>query len=110
MLQLKAVIFYWELEGSLPQTLKYLEKALNISPEDPHINFIAGEIQYDTGFVVLDGDTYDLDKKPKYKKDLSIESFENAKKSFEKTLANINLYKYKNFLLYHYICNYYILL
>ena len=93
---LKAVIFYWELGGSLSQTLKYLEKGLNISPEDPHINFIAGEIQFDTGFVILGGDTYDLSKKPKDKKALSIESFENAKKSFEKTLANINLDIYKN--------------
>jgi len=93
---LKTVIFYWELGGSLTQILKYLEKGLNISPEDPHINFIAGEIQFDTGFFVLGGDTYDLSKKPKDKKALSIESFENAKKSFEKTLANINLDTYKN--------------
>ena len=92
----KAEIFYWDLGGSLSKTLKYLVKGMNISPEDPHINFIAGDIQFDNGFVVLGGDTYDLNKKPKDKKALSLESFENAKKSFEKTLANINLDIYKN--------------
>ena len=39
-----------------------------------------------------------MSKKPKDKKALSIESFENAKKSYEKTLANINLDTYKNLL------------
>ncbi len=93
---LKADIFYWDLEGSLSKTLKYLEKAMNLSPEDPYVNFIAGDIQFDNGFVVLDGDTYDLAKKSKSKKALSLKSFEEAKKSFEKTLANINLDTYKN--------------
>jgi len=37
-----------------------------------------------------------LAKKSKDKKALSLKSFEEAKKIFEKTLANINLYKYKN--------------
>ena len=92
----KAEIFYWDLGGSLSKALKYLEKGMNISPEDPHINFIAGDIQFDNGFVVLGGDTYDLNKKPKDKKALSLETFEKAKKSFEKTLANINLDIYKN--------------
>ena len=71
---------------------------MNLSPEDPHINFIAGDIQFDNGFVVLGGDTFDLDKKSKAKKALSLKSFEEAKKSFEKTLANINLDTYKNLL------------
>ncbi len=93
---LKAEIFYYDLNGSLSKTLKYLEKGMNISPEDPHVNFIAGDIQLDNGFVVLGGDTFDLNKKSKDKKALSLKSFEEAKKSFEKTLANINLYKYKN--------------
>ena len=93
---LKAEIFYWDLDGSLSKTLKYLEKGMNISPEDPHVNFIAGDIQFDNGFVVLGGDTFDLDKKSKDKKALSLKSFEQAKNSFEKTLANINLDKYKN--------------
>tara|TARA_B100000161_G_scaffold24241_1_gene14324 strand:- start:252 stop:1277 length:1026 start_codon:yes stop_codon:yes gene_type:complete len=93
---LKADIFYWDLDGSLSETLKYLEKGVNLSPEDPHINFIAGDIQFDNGFVVLGGDTFDLDKKSKAKKALSLKSFEEAKKSFEKTLANINLDTYKN--------------
>ena len=92
----KAEIFYWDLGGSLSKTLDYIEKAMDIAPEDPHINFIAGDIQFDNGFVVLGGDTYDLNKKPKDKKALSIKSFENAKNSFEKTLANINLDTYKN--------------
>ena len=87
---------YWDLDGSLSETLKYLEKGANLSPEDPHINFIAGDIQFDNGFVVLGGDTFDLDKKSKDKKALSLKSFEQAKNSFEKTLANINLDKYKN--------------
>ena len=95
---LKAEIFYFDLGGSLSKTLKYLGKGLNISPEDPYINSIAADIQYDNGFVVLGGDTFDLSKKPKDKKALSIESFENAKKSYEKTLANINLDTYKNIL------------
>ena len=95
---LKADIFYWDLDGSLSETLKYLEKGVNLSPEDPHINFIAGDIQFDNGFVVLGGDTFDLDKKSKAKKALSLKSFEEAKKSFEKTLANINLDTYKNLL------------
>ena len=95
---LKADIFYWDLGGSLSKTLKYLEKGINISPEDPYINAIAGDIQFDNGLVVLGGGTFDLGKKPKDKKALSIESFENAKKSYEKTLANINLDTYKNLL------------
>ena len=69
---------------------------MNISPEDPHVNFVAGDIQFDNGFVVLGGDTFDLSKKSKDKKALSIKSFEEAKNSFEKTLANINLETYKN--------------
>ena len=93
---LKAEIFYWDLDGSLSKTLKYLEKGMNISPEDPHVNFVAGDIQLDNGFVVLGGDTFDLSKKSKDKKALSIKSFEQAKNSFEKTLANINLETYKN--------------
>jgi len=93
---LKADIFYWDLDGSLSKTLKYLEKGMNISPEDPHVNFIAGNIQFDNGFVVLGGDTFDLSKKSKDKKALSLKSFEQAKNSFEKTLANINLETYKN--------------
>ena len=93
---LKAEIFYWDLDGSLSQTLVYLEKAMNLSPEDPHINFIAWDIQYDNGFVILGGDTDNLNKKSKSKKDLSLKSFEDAKKSLEITLANINLDKYKN--------------
>ena len=95
---LKADIFYWDLGGSLSKTLKYLEKGINISPEDPYINSIAGDIQFDNGLVVLGGDTFDLSKKPKDKKALSIESFENAKKSYEKALANINLDTHKNLL------------
>ena len=75
----KAEIFYWDLGGSLSKTLKYLEKGMNISPEDPHINFIAGDIYFDNGYVLLDSD----------KKDLALKSFEEASKSFEKTLANI---------------------
>ena len=37
-----------------------------------------------------------LDKKSKDKKALSLKSFEEAKKSYEKILANINLDNYKN--------------
>ena len=48
--------------------------------------------------VILGGDTNNLSKKSKRKKDLSLKSFEDAKKSLEKTLANINLDKYKNLL------------
>lgn len=92
----KAEIFYWDLDGSLSQTQECLEKAINLSPEDPHINFIAWHIQYDNGFVILGGDTNDLIKKSKSKKDLSLKSFDEAKKSLEITLANINLDKYKN--------------
>ena len=90
---LKAEIFYFDLDGSLSKTLEYLGKGMNLSPEDPFINFIAGDIQYDNGFVILGGDTNDLPKKPKNKKELSLQSFEDAKKSFEKTLANIEIYK-----------------
>ena len=90
---LKADIFYWDLDGSLSKTLEYLEKGMKLSPEDPYINFIAGDIQYDNGFVLLGGDTDSLSKKPKNKKELSLQSFEDAKKSFEKTLANIETYK-----------------
>ena len=76
--------------------MEYLEKGLNLSPEDPYINFIAGDIQFDNGFVVLDGNTFDLSKKSRFQKDLSLKSFENAKISFEKTLANIENKSYKN--------------
>ena len=93
---LKADIFYWEKGGSLSKTLKFLKKGMNLSPEDPYINAIAGDIQFDNGLVVLGGDTSNLNKKSKDKKALSIESFENAKKNYEKTLANINLDTYKN--------------
>ena len=92
----KAEIFYWDLDGSLSKSLEYLETAINLSPEDPHINFIAADIQYDNGFVILGGDTKNLSKKSKSKKELSLKSFEDAKISFEKTLANIDLEKYKN--------------
>ena len=93
---LKADIFYFDLGGSISKSQGYLEKAMNLSPEDPYINFIAGDIQFDNGLVVLGGDTFDLAKKSKDKKALSLKSFEEAKKSFEKTLANLNLDKYKN--------------
>lgn len=93
---LKADIFYWDLGGSLSKTLKYLEKGINLTPKDPYINFIAGDIQYDTGFVILGGNTNELSKKSKKKKELSLNSFEDAKKSFEITLANIDLDIYKN--------------
>ena len=93
---LKASVFYFDLGGSFSKSFKYLQEGLDLSPEDPHVNFIAGDIQFDNGFVVLGGDTYDLDKKSKDKKALSLKSFENAKKNFEKTLANINLDRYKN--------------
>ena len=62
---------------------------MNISPEDPYFNFIACDIQFDNGFVVLVGDTFDLDKKSKDKKALSLKSFEQAKNSFE----NVSQYK-----------------
>ena len=75
-----------------------MEKGINISPEDPYINAIAGDIQFDNGLVVLGGGTFDLGRSQKIKKALSIESFENAKKSYEKTLANINLDTQKNLL------------
>ena len=93
---LKAEFFYWGLGGSFSKTNEFLKKGINLSPEDPHINFIAGDIQYENGFQVLGGDTYDLDKKSKDKKVLSLRSFEEAKKSFEKILANIYLDNYKN--------------
>ena len=44
----------------------------------------------------MGGDTNDLSKKPKSKKNLSLKSFEDAKKSLGKILANINLDMYKN--------------
>ena len=93
---LKASVFYFELGGSFSKSLKYLQKGLEISPDDPYINLIEGEIQFDNGFVVLGGDTNNLSKKPKDKKALSLQSFEKAKKSFEKTLTKINLDAYKN--------------
>ena len=93
---LKAEIFYFDLGGSLSKSQGYLEKAINLSPDDPHINFVAGDIQFDNGFVVLGGDTFDLSKKSKNKKDLSLKSFEDAKKSFQKTLANIDNESFKN--------------
>jgi tetratricopeptide (TPR) repeat protein len=93
---LKASVFYFGLGGSFSESLKYLQAGLKLSPEDPYVNFIAGDIQFDNGFAVLGGDTFDLDKKPKNKKTLSLKSFENAKNNFEKTLANINLDRYKN--------------
>ena len=93
---LKASVFYFELGGSFSKSLKYLQKGLELSPDDPYINLIAGDIQFDNGFVVLGGDTNNLNKKSKSKKDLSLKSFEDAKKSLEITLANINLDKYKN--------------
>ena len=93
---LKASVFYFDLGGSFSKSFKYLQAGLDLSPEDPHVNFIAGDIQFDNGFAVLGGDTFALDKKPKNKKALSLKSFENAKKNFEKTLANINLDRYKN--------------
>ena len=93
---LKAEVFYFDLGGSYSKSLKYLQKGIELSPEDPHVNFVAGDIHFDNGFSVLGGDTLDLDKKPKNKKALSLQSFEDAKKSFEKTLANINLDIYKN--------------
>ena len=89
---LKAEFFYWGLGGSFSKTNEFLKKGINLSPEDPHINFIAGDIQYENGFQVL-GDTYDLDKNSKNKKVLSLRSFEEAK--VLKILANINLDNYK---------------
>lgn len=83
---LKASVFYFDLGGKLSKSLKYLEKGLKLSPEDPYINFIAGDIYFDNGYVLLDSD----------KKDLALKSFEEASKSFEKTIANIELDSYKN--------------
>ena len=80
----KAEIFYWDLDGSLSKSLEYLEKGINLSPQDPHINFIAADIQYDNGFVILGGDTNNLSKKLKSKKELSLKSFEDAKKVLKK--------------------------
>ena len=44
----------------------------------------------------MGGNTNNLSKKSKSKKDLSLKSFEDAKKSLEKPLANIDLDMYKN--------------
>ena len=71
---LKQKFFYWDLDGSLSKSLEYLEKAINLSPEDPHINFIAADIQYDNGFVILGGDTNNLSKKSKSKKRICCKS------------------------------------
>ncbi len=75
---------YFNLGGSFSKSLKYLKKGLELCPDDPYINLISGDIQFDNGFVVLGGDTNNLSKKSKDKKALSLKSFENAKKVLKK--------------------------
>ena len=93
---LKADLYYFDLGGSYSRTLKYLERAINISPEDPYINLIAGFIESDNGFIILEDGSYELAKMSRGKKDLALKFFENAKNNYEIALANMKLGTNKN--------------
>ena len=75
---LKADIFYFDIGGSVSQTKKMLNKAFELSPENPFVNFVKGDIYYDDSFTLLDND----------KKELAIKSAEKALIHFEKVVAN----------------------
>ena len=51
---LKADIFYFDIGGSASQTKKMLNKAFELSPENPFVNFVKGDFYYDDSFILLD--------------------------------------------------------
>ena len=75
---LKADIFYFDIGGSASQTKKMLNKAFELSPDNPFVNFVKGDFYYDDSFVLLDKD----------KKELAIKSAEKALIHFEKVVEN----------------------
>ena len=75
---LKADIFYFDIGGSLSQTKKMLNKAFELSPENPFVNFVKGDVYYDDSFILLDKD----------KKELAIKSAEKALIHFKKVVEN----------------------
>ena len=75
---LKADIFYFDIGGSASQTKKLLDKAFEISPDNPFVNFVKGDFYYDDSFALLD----------KRKKELAIKSAEKALIHFEKVVEN----------------------
>ena len=75
---LKADIFYFDIGGSASQTKKMLNKAYELSPDNPYVNFVKGDFYYDNSFILLDKD----------KKDLAIKSAEEALIHFEKVVLN----------------------
>ena len=72
---LKSDIFYFDIGGSASQTKKMLNKAFELSPDDPYINFVKGDFYYDDSFILLDKD----------KKELAIKSAEKALIHFKKS-------------------------
>ena len=75
---LKSDIFYFDIGGSASQTKKMLNKAFELSPDDPYINFVKGDFYYDDSFILLDKD----------KKELAIKSAEKALIHFKKVVEN----------------------
>ena len=75
---LKADIFYFDIGGSASQTKKMLNKAFELSPDNPFVNFVKGDFHYDDSFILLDKD----------KKELAIKSAEKALIHFKKVVEN----------------------
>ena len=75
---LKADIFYFDIGGSASQTKKMLNKAFELSPDNPFVNFVKGDFHYDDAFILYD----------KGKIDLAIKSVEKALIHFEKVVDN----------------------
>ena len=75
---LKSDIFYFDIGGSASQTKKMLNKAFELSPDNPFVNFVKGDFHYDDSFILLDKD----------KKELAIKSAEKALMHFKKVVEN----------------------
>ena len=75
---LKADIFYFDIGGSASQTKKILNKAFELSPDNPFVNFVKGDFHYDDAFILYD----------KGNVDLAIKSAEEALIHFEKVIEN----------------------
>ncbi len=73
----RGVTLYWDLSNG-PAAKKDLEKALEISPNNPYIQYSYAEYLYDNSFNLAD----------KNKKDLAINSTNEAIKYFKKSISS----------------------
>ena len=83
---LKGELLYFDLGGSFSQSIKYIKKAISLAPNDPHVNFIAGDVLVDNAYVHLDKD----------KKDLALKYFNRAQTFLGNSIEYSDLISSKN--------------